>query len=339
MATMKDVAREAGVSLGTVSRVINHATGIKPATLEKVKQAIEKLNYVPDQYARGLKLQHSYTVALVLPSIWNPFNAEFAYHVEHELSKHDYKMLVCDYDDDPQRELAYIQMVKENKIDAIIAITYGDLEKYINSELPFISIDRYYKESVSYVASENYKGGRMAAEELLKHGAKHPAYIGSYNRFPNDTMKRFDGFKDVLEEEGLPLWAIHELEPVADFKPLLMDLLDKHPQIDAFFCNTDTLLYDVNEWLHERGLRVPEDIQLIGYDGMRLDNSHRIPISTIAQPLEQMAKEAVKLALAKIADPNMPARAVYLPVTYLEGTTTKKISQKNVKALDKKTES
>ncbi|GHN18024.1 LacI family transcriptional regulator [Lactobacillus delbrueckii] len=324
MATMKDVAREAGVSLGTVSRVINHAAGIKPATLEKVKAAIEKLNYVPDQYARGMKLNRSYTVALMVPTIWNSFNAEFAYHIEHELAKRDYKMLVCDYDDDPQRELAYIQMVKENKIDAIIAITYGDLEKYINFDLPFISIDRYYEESVSYVASENYQGGRLAAEELLKHGAEHPAYIGSYNCFPNDTMKRYDGFKDVMKEKGLPLLGIHELEPVADFQPLLNQLLDENPQIDAFFCNTDTLLYDVSDWLSERGLRVPEDIQLIGYDGMRLDKSHRIPVSTIAQPLEEMAKKAVELALAKIENPDMPAQAVYLPVTFLEGNTTKK---------------
>lgn len=323
MATMKDVAREAGVSLGTVSRVINHASGIKPATLEKVNAAIEKLNYVPDQYARGLKIQRSMTIALMVPTIWNPFNAEFAYHVEKALTKQGYKMLLCNYDDDPEQELNYIQMVRENKIDAIIGITYGDIEKYVDSRLPFISIDRYYKQKVSYVASENYQGGRMAAAELLKHGVRHPAFVGSYNQYSNDTTQRYTGFCDYLKEHQLPILAIHELEPVESLLPFLDRLFDQHPEIDGLFCNTDTLLYDVLRWSYVHGIKVPDDLQLIGYDGMRLSDQQRIPVSTIAQPLKEMAEKAVQLALAKLANPQMAEQHVFFPVKFVEGFTTK----------------
>lgn len=323
MVTMKDVAREAGVSLGTVSRVINHAAGIKPATLEKVKAAIEKLNYVPDQYARGMKLNRSYTVALMVPTIWNSFNAEFAYHVEKALAKQGYKMLLCDYDDDPDRELAYIQMVRENKIDAIIGITYGDIDKYIDSQLPFISIDRYYKQRVSYVASQNYEGGRLATSELLKHGANHLAFVGSYNQYPNDTTRRYEGFCDYLKERDLPILAIHELEPVESFFPLLDQLFSQHPEIDGIFCNTDTLLYDVWRWCVANKLRVPDDVQLIGYDGMRMTDSQRLPVSTIAQPLQEMAEGAVKLALDKLNDPQMKEKHIFFPIKFVEGFTTK----------------
>lgn len=251
MATMKDVAREAGVSLGTVSRVINHAAGIKPATLEKVKAAIEKLNYVPDRYARGMKLNRSYTVALMVPTIWNSFNAEFAYHVEKALAKQGYKMLLCDYDDDPDRELAYIQMVRENKIDAIIGITYGDIDKYIDSQLPFISIDRYYKQRVSYVASQNYEGGRLATSELLKHGAKHLAFVGSYNQYPNDTTRRYEGFCDYLKERDLPILAIHELEPVESFSLCWISYLASIRKLMAFFAilTLYSMTFGVGAWL------------------------------------------------------------------------------------------
>ncbi|MDY5350760.1 MAG: LacI family DNA-binding transcriptional regulator, partial [Lactobacillus johnsonii] len=190
MATMKDVAQRAGVSLGTVSRVINHAHGIKPITLEKVEKAIEELHYIPDEYARGLKTQSSRTVALILPSIWYPFFSEFGYYVEKALDQRDYKLLLCNSDGNPQEENKYIKMVKQNKIDAIIAITYSDIDQYIDSNIPFVSLDRYFKQKVSYVASDNYQGGRIAAQELVKRGANHLAYIGSHSRYPNDTMRR-----------------------------------------------------------------------------------------------------------------------------------------------------
>ena len=320
---MKDVAKRAGVSLGTVSRVINHASGIKPVTLAKVKQAIEELNYIPDQYARGLKTQRSMTIALMVPTIWNSFNAEFAYHVEKALASRGYKMLLCDHGDDPDRELAYIQMVRENKIDAIIGITYGDIEKYVDSQLPFISIDRYYKQQVSYVASKNYEGGRLAASELIKHGASHLAFVGSYNLYPNDTTRRYEGFCDYMKERDMPIWAVHELEPVESFFPLLDQLFDQHPEIDGVFCNTDTVLYDVLRWCTARKRGVPSDVQLIGYDGMRLSETQRIPVSTIAQPLQEMAEKAVQLALDKLDNPQMKERHIFFPVKFIEGFTTK----------------
>ena len=131
MATMKDVAELAGVSLGTVSRVINKAQGIKPQTLEKVNAAIEKLNYIPDQYARGMKLNRTNTVALIVPTIWHPFFGEFAYHVEQELSRLDYKMLLCN-SAGPEKEAEYIKMLQQNKVDWIIAITYSSIEEFLS---------------------------------------------------------------------------------------------------------------------------------------------------------------------------------------------------------------
>ena len=323
MATMKDVAQRAGVGVGTVSRVINRVPGVKESTLIKVNQAIKELNYIPDEYARGLKTKSSRTIALILPSVWYPFFSEFAYYVEKRLDKEDYKLLLCNSNDNPTEEAKYIKMLKQNKIDAIIAITYSDIEQYIYSNIPFVSLDRYFDKKVSYVTSDNYEGGKLAARKLLEHGARSLAYVGSHSKYPNGTMLRRDGFRDYLENIGINYKEIFLQEPVNDFTPYILEMLKVHPKIDGIFCHTDSLLLKLRKILNQYGYRVPEDIQLIGFDGMNLSSDLPLGISTIAQPVEQLANGAVDLVLRKIADPSLKNEAKMYPVRYVDGNTTK----------------
>ena len=322
MATMKDVAQRAGVGVGTVSRVINHVPGVKESTLIKVNQAIKELNYIPDEYARGLKTKSSRAIALILPSVWHPFFSEFAYYVEKRLNKEDYKLLLCNSNDNPTEEAKYIKMLKQNKIDAIIAITYSDIEQYI-SNIPFVSLDRYFDKKVSYVTSDNYEGGKLAARKLLEHGARSLAYVGSYSKYPNGTMLRRGGFRDYLENIGIDYKEIFLQEPVNDFTPYILEMLKVHPKIDGIFCHTDSLLLKLRKILNQYGYRVPEDIQLIGFDGMNLSSDLPLGISTIAQPVEQLANGAVDLVLRKIADPSLKNEAKMYPVRYVDGNTIK----------------
>lgn len=320
---MKDVAQRAGVGVGTVSRVINRVPGVKESTLIKVNQAIKELNYIPDEYARGLKTKSSRTIALILPSVWYPFFSEFAYYVEKRLDKEDYKLLLCNSNDNPTEEAKYIKMLKQNKIDAIIAITYSDIEQYIYSNIPFVSLDRYFDKKVSYVTSDNYEGGKLAARKLLEHGARSLAYVGSHSKYPNGTMLRRDGFRDYLENIGINYKEIFLQEPVNDFTPYILEMLKVHPKIDGIFCHTDSLLLKLRKILNQYGYRVPEDIQLIGFDGMNLSSDLPLRISTIAQPVEQLANGAVDLVLRKIADPSLKNEAKMYPVKYVDGNTTK----------------
>lgn len=325
MATMKDVAQRAGVGVGTISRVINHVPGIKKSTLVKVEEAIKELNYIPDEYARGLKTKSSRTIALILLSIWHPFFSEFAYYVEKRLYKEGYKLLLCNSNGDPEEEAKYIKMLKQNKIDAIIAITYSDIEQYIYSNIPFVSLDRYFDKKVSYVTSDNYNGGKLAAKELLAHGVKNIAYVGSYSKYPNATMLRKEGFDDYLKEHGIKYREVFLHEPVseAEFGKQFLDMLTAHPEIDGVFCHTDFLLLTLRKVLIQHGYRVPEDIQLIGFDGIKMDSDHSLGISTIAQPVEKLANGAVDLVLQKIANPEQKVEAKMFPVKYINGNTTK----------------
>ncbi len=320
--TMKDVAKLAGVSVGTVSRVINNENGIKELTLTKVKSAIEELNYIPDAYARGMKKNKTETVALIIPTIWHPFFAEFAYYVENELSNQNYKMLLCNISGS-KKEIEYITMLQQNKVDGIIAITYSPIEDYLTTNIPFVSIDRTYdNKNIACVTSDNKAGGRLAAKILLEKGCQQLAFIGGHNQTTNETKNRHRYFKQFLEELGKNCHVLDYDEDMGDTKEQVRDFLEEHPAIDGIFTINDFLALDVIEILRQLGKRVPEDVQVIGYDGIRLAMERKNPVSTIKQPLEDMAKEAVQILLSIIDGVPHKVQSV-LPISFMEGPTTK----------------
>ncbi len=321
--TMKDVAQLAGVSVGTVSRVINQEPGIKKVTLEKVQQAIADLHYVPDAYARGMKTNRTDTVALIVPTIWHPFFGEFAFYVEKELSAQNYKMLLCNTDG-AKKEIEYISMLQQNKVDGIIAITYSPIEDYLASNIPFVSIDRSYGDKdLPWVTSDNLAGGRLAAQKLLEKGCQNVAFVGSHNDTLNETKNRRNGFESYLKEVGAKSLVFDMVEPYDDFLTPLEAFLEEHKEIDGIFAINDFTALDVMEILEKQGRRVPEDVQVIGYDGIRLAHERRNPVTTIKQPLAAMAKEAVNM-LVSVIEKRAHQLQVVVPVTYIEGPTTKK---------------
>ncbi|MFT8470223.1 MAG: LacI family DNA-binding transcriptional regulator [Oenococcus sp.] len=322
MPTMKDVAKLAQVSLGTVSRVINHASGVKADTVLKVQEAIQKLDYVRNDYARGFKINSSRTIALILPTIWHPFFSEFAYFVEQKLYKLQYKVLLCNSEADADKEYEYIQMVMQNKVDGIIGITYSAIDQYVSSKLPFVSIDRYFTEKVSYVTSDNVQGGRLAAQELLNRGLHHLAFIGSYSEYKNDTTKRHDSFMNYAAEQGFPPVEIYVPGPIHHLEDLVYELFNQHPDIDGIFCVNDTELLEIVNILRKQGVSVPDDVQIIGYDGVSVTNEVSMYVSTIAQPIHLMADTAVDILLRKIKDPDHAQEISVLPVSFRSGYTT-----------------
>lgn len=320
---MKDVAELAGVSLGTVSRVINKASGIKPQTLSKVHDAIERLNYIPDEYARAMKLNKTNTVALIVPTIWHPFFGEFAYHVEQILSKKEYKLLLCN-SAEPEKEAEYIKMLQQNKVDGIIAITYNSIEDYLSAGIPFVSIDRVFPGTdIACITSDNRIGAEIAAEQLIKKGCKHFAFIGSHNNTENETKKRRQFFEKKIRESGLKINILDPLEPVQEFKELIRKFLSEYATIDGIFAINDFLALDIIEVAESIGKKIPEDIQIIGYDGIRLAQEREYLVSTIKQPLEEMANKAVELILSIIENDEYTMQ-LKIPGYYVEGKTTKK---------------
>ncbi|MGM0123536.1 LacI family transcriptional regulator [Enterococcus sp. AZ194] len=320
-ATMKDVAKLAGVGVGTVSRVIN-GVKVKDSTLEKVNKAIEELGYEPDIYARGMKTNRSNTIALIVPTIWHPFFSEFGFHVEKELKALGYKIFLCNSTGDPAVEDEYIQMIKQNKVDGIIGITYTDIDKSVSSDIPFVSIDRHFTSKVAIVAADSKEGGEIAFNELNKRGCQHFAFVGTHQDKESETKNRRIYFEKSARAAGKKISILDFEEPLVDFKERVQQFFIENPTIDGLFGINDFLAINVMKELEVLGKKVPEDIQVIGFDGVKLSEEREYLMTTIRQPLETMAKVAVEQIMNAINGEPINYKTI-LPVTFIEGWTTK----------------
>src|SRR5690625_5116150 len=241
---MKDVAKLAGVSVGSVSNVLN-GMKVKPTTLDKVNQAIKELNYEPNNLARSFKMNQTNMIALILPSIWHPFFSSIAFYVEKIADKNGYHVFLCNSNNNVETEVAYIEMLRKNKVDGIIAITYADIDSYMEGSLPFVSIDRHFNKGVSIVSSDNYEGGRLAAKTLIDKGASHLLYVGSHNIISNETTKRRKGFESYCKDNNIKYHIIDLLEPYNDFRNSLNELMSQNPDIDGIFTINDFVALDI----------------------------------------------------------------------------------------------
>lgn len=319
--TMKDVAREAGVALGTVSKVFN-GIPVGERYRQRVERAAAALGYQVNQYARGLRADRTYTVAVILPSVSHQFFAVLAQYLCAALAQHGRRMLLYLSESRPDLEQECVNMVRQNKVDGVIALTYNPLE--IDPNLPFVSIDRCLNAEIPCVSADNYGGGRMAAEKLLELGCTHLAFIRTGSVHAGETDKRGDGFEMVCRSRGVPydILRMNDGDDPAQLDDFLRaHLRDGRMEFDGIFCSTDHLAWRMEKLLRRFGIRVPQDMQLIGFDGLQKFGWEDFYCSTIVQPVQKMAETCVKLLLEQNRT-NMPA-LICLPVSYAAGGTTR----------------
>ena len=318
---MSDVAREAGVALGTVSKVIN-GQSVGESYRLKVEAAVKKLNYQVNNSARSLKTDRTYTVAFIVPNTITPYFALLTHHSNMALERRNYKMLLCFTEYDREREQDFIQMVRQNRADGIIALTYNPhLE--IPEDIPFVTIDRFFSVSVPCVAADNFAGGRMAAHELARRGCRRVAFMRYGSRLTNEPSKRKDGFISGCMELGLPYECLllDDETPLSAFEDFLRANMEgDRLTFDGLFCGTDTVAYQIIGILRKMGLRVPEDVQVIGFDGIRMFGDLDYICSTIVQPVADIAEACVSMVLSPDFK-GLPS-LICLPVAYADGGTT-----------------
>ena len=320
--TMKDVAREAGVALGTVSKVFNDIP-VGESYRRRVMDAAGKLGYQLNSYARGLKTNKTYAVALIIPNVVNPFFSALAQSVCQALTARGYRMMLSITDCDMDVEQRAIQMARQNRVDGVIGLTYNPA-LVLEEELPFVSFDRYFTSGVPCVASDNFGGGAMAAEKLLELGCQRLLYFRHGSPVAGETDKRGSGFESVCRQRQAAyekLWLNDDDSPERFREFLSRHCSDGVSEYDGIFCSTDDLAFAIVRMLSEMGLHVPRDVQVIGYDGIPIFVSGKLPCSTIVQPISLMAETAVDLLLRTDRE-NLPG-LVCLPVRYAKGGTTR----------------
>ena len=320
--TMKDVAREAGVALGTVSKVVN-GIPVGKNYQRRVEEAIERLGYRVNRQARALRSNKSSFVEVILPNLTNPFFSRLADCLCRELSRRSYQMLLFLTNSSFELEQAYMLMSEQQLVSGIVCLTYNpDLR--LPKGIPTVSIDRSLGPGVPCVASDNYGGGLLAAQKLMENGCRRLAFLRTGSALPNETDKRKDGFVRACSEAGVPYQChcVDDGTPYADFEAFLRaHLHDGRLDFDGLFCATDLLAHRVRGSLGRMGLRVPEDVQIVGYDGARRFGDQEYYCSTIVQPVEEMARLCVDLAL-RSPDQSIPC-LLQLPVAYASGGSTR----------------
>ena len=333
MVTIKDVAADANVAVGTVSKVIN-GQHVSEKNRIKVEESIKKLGYQINYYAKGLKLQRTNTVAVIVPEILNPFFSEWVYYIELALYKSGYKMILCNTQGATEKEKYYFKMASQNKVDGIICVSYSDIESYVSEHVPIISLDRHFEKKISCISSDNYKGGEIAAEKMISTGSSRLLYIVSGSRIPGETMKREYGFRDYCKKRNIPcdifylgdeidLFEKREAVIGDNIKEFLTENIHDGKFIyDGVYASTDWLALIVLKNMRKLGINVPEDTQLIGHDGLRWMNYGQYLVSSIKQPVQEMAEKSVELMKKKIDGEEIDILTI-LPVEFVDGGTTR----------------
>ena len=321
-ATIKDVAEFAGVGIGTVSRVINEEKSVKPATREKVKSAMTALQFSPNKLAAKLRKNETRNIALLIPVINHPFFAKFAYYVEDEADKYGYSVILVSSQQRVQKETDIIDRIHRREVDGAVFVTHFAHNSEELKECPIVSIDRYFGEGIPYVTSDNYNATCNAIEFLLQKGCKNIGYLGSKPLVSSEVMERERAYCDTMAKHNLPVRAVNEVILHGEETSLVSSFLDKYPDLDGVFASGYSLAQVLYETALQRGKRIPEDIQLVSYDGAFKQWNNNRMLTCVEQPLEEMAREVVRLLIKKIKGGQVDVRTE-LKTAFIIGATTK----------------
>lgn len=321
MVTIKDVAKEAGVGVGTASRALTGNGSVRADTKAKVDAAAEKLGFVPNQLARNFKMRSTMCVAIIIPTVFHPFFAKVVNCCEVELYKLGYRLIVVNSQDDVEKETQMLNMIRQQRVDGIIFITHYEHDD-IDPNLPIVSIDRHVGSGFPYVTSNNYAASYQAIKSLIDSGAQKIGCVCGATAVISETRHRYEAYFDIMHEYSRPDRLLKPLFKHGQEMEVMREYFAQYPETDALFTGSDMLASAGYHVARERGMRVPEDLQIIGYDGI-LDAWEAHPkLTTVRQNIPEMAKAVVDLLMKRIRGEEAPPR-VEIPATLVKGETTR----------------
>lgn len=337
MPTMRDVAASAGVSVATVSHVINGTRFVDPQTVDRVRNAIETLGYRPNSLARGLRRNETGIIGMLLPDNSNPFFGEIARAIEDVGFAEGYNVILCNSDESEVKEAAYVDTLLSKQIDGIILISSGNnfapLRLILDAGVPCVVVDRELGElPVDQVLIDNEQGGYLAGQYLTSLGHKRIGYIAGPNQL-NLSAQRLTGFRRALDEAGVSL--PDEACVQGDFyysggAEGMRELLRRDLRLTAIFAANDRMAVGALSVLHRAGLHVPQDVSIIGYDDIPLSSAIWPSLTTITQPKVDMGRVSISMLLERIKKrgEDLPPRRVMLPVQLTERESCRRYEER-----------
>ncbi len=339
--TLNDIAKKSGLSVSTVSRVLNKKTQkyrISKEVERIVQKTAKELNYRPNQLARGLRLRKTHTIGLIAPDLSNPFFAQIVKTIQTESHKLGYSLVVCDSDENPELEIEHTGLLTSKGVDGLIVMPVGQefrhFQPLIDDEIPVVMVDRGFDElNTNMVLIDNYGGAFEAVEHLIEHGHRRIAIIqGLPNTFT--SMGRLRGYIDALKKHDIPV--DDNLIVGRDFRKengyLETKILLKNVKAPtALFTTSDLITLGALQAIGEEGLEVPRDISIVAFDDLESADYFRCPITAVAQPRETLGEMAVKLLLDELHSPGKrDARKIVLKPTLVLRNSVGRVSEPNV---------
>ncbi|MGV3010624.1 LacI family DNA-binding transcriptional regulator [Streptococcus thoraltensis] len=319
VAKLTDVAQLAGVSPTTVSRVINKKGYLSQKTIDKVHQAMRELGYKPNNLARSLQGKSPQLVGLIFPNISNIFFAQLIEHLEIQLFEKGYKTIICNSQNNPVKEKEYLEMLSANQVDGIISSSHNlGIEDYEKVEAPIIAFDRNLAPHIPIVSSDNFEGGKLAGQLLEKAGCKHTIMIAGNDNSNSPTGLRQLGFISELGKETPVHHIPRELSTLRREMEIRSIIAKENP--DGIFTSDDLTAIQVIKVAQEMGKQIPEDLKLVGYDGTDFIEQYYPQLTTIKQPIEDLASLMVDVLIKKISGQET-SRDYVLPISYSAGRT------------------
>lgn len=322
MTTIRDVAARAGVSTTTVSHVINRTRKVDPATAARVEAAIDALGYRPNALARSMRRGRTHTVGIIIPDIANPFFGDLARSLEDHMFEAGYSAIICNSDGDGHKEVRYLDVLLSKKVDGLLLIAATQpserLRQLVDSGPPTIVVDRELGElPLPQVLVDNRRGGELAGRHLLELGHRRIGVIAGPGGL-GTTARRLEGFRDATDAAGVEI--DEGLIARGDFRAAsgraAMDRwLQRGTLPSAVFAENDVMAIGALSAAHSAGLDVPRDLSVVGFDGIAFGADVTPPLTTVAQPTEDVAATAVSMLFERLAGLDTDARRVELPVT------------------------
>jgi LacI family transcriptional regulator len=322
MATIKDVALRAGVSVTTVSHVVNDTRHVSAKGRERVEQAIRELGYVPNAMARSLKSNTTSTLGMLIPNSSNPYFAEIVRIVEDRCFGAGYTLVLCNTDDEPRRQSVYLQVLAERRIDGLIVVSTGagDDDSLVTQlhglRIPTVLVDREIADpDCDLVETAHMQGGLLAVRHLLSLGHRRIACIGGpIGVMPSE--QRIEGWRMALAETGAApnadalLWR-GGFTSQGGYEAMHAILRTEEKPSAVFVCN-DLMAIGALRAAHESGVHVPDDLSIVGFDDIELSAYTSPPLTTVAQPKERIGALAVDMLLERVGGKRRDPRKVVL---------------------------
>ncbi len=302
MVTIKDVAEYSGVSVATVSRALNNSGYVGEKSRTKVEEAVKVLGYYPNEVARSLYQKRSKMIGLLLPDISNPYFPLVAKGVEDYAQQNGYMIILGNVEDNTEKEDMYVKFFSQYNISGVLSASAGKKSK--NYQVPFVLLDRAVEEEEYSISTDDRLGGKLAAEAIIESGGKHVVVMAGPKSVAG-ANDRLSGALSILNEEGLS-YQIMETNTykVDKAEETAIALFETFKSFDSIIASNDVYALAVMKEAIKRGHRIPEDIQIIGYDDMLFSRLMYPGLTTIAQPAYEVGYQGAKM-LVDIIEKNM----------------------------------